>query len=107
VTRNVPPAALATPPVDKLAIASAVCGLTAFVPVLSQLAGLVLVIMALRRIRRARRDGLVVTGRGWAVTGIASSGFLLICWIFVLVIMGAVLALFRNIAGTLDQVTPT
>jgi hypothetical protein len=69
--------------VDRLAVASAVCGLTALVPVLSQLAGLAFGIASLRRIRRARRCGFDLPGTGWAAAGIVSSVLMLLCWIAV------------------------
>ena len=66
---------------DGLAVASAICGFTAIVPVLAQVLGLGLGIASLVRIRRARRCGVHLRGRGWAWAGIASSGLLLLCWI--------------------------
>lgn len=92
--------------VDRCAIASAICGLTAFVPVISQVAGIVLGVIALRRIRRVRRLGHPVTGVGWAVTGLVSSIFVLLSWIFVFAVMAAVMYMFRETAAVLDQVTP-
>ena len=90
-------------PVDRCAVASAVCGLTAIVPVISQVAGLVLGVMALRRIRRARREGLRVGGVGWAVTGILSSGGVLLCWIFIFVVFGVVMSIFTRTSSALQQ----
>ena len=94
------------PPVDRCAIASAICGLTAFIPVLSQIAGVVLGIVALCRIRRARRAGHPTAGTGWAVTGLVSSSVVLLSWIFVFIVFAAVLALFANTATTLDHALP-
>ena len=66
---------------DRLAIASAACGLTAFVPVISQVLGLWFGAIGLLRIRRARRQGLDLRGSGWAWTGLISSGIALLGWI--------------------------
>ncbi len=72
---------LPAPTTDRLAIASSVCGLTAFVPVVSQLIGLALGVLAVLRIRRARVLGKLVRGNGWAAAGIAWNGFVLLGWI--------------------------
>ncbi len=93
----------ARPPTDSLAIMSAICGLTAFIPVVSQVAGLILGIVAVRRIRRARRAGLAVAGMGWAATGITSSVCVLLGWIFVVAVLGVVAYFFSNTAAALDQ----
>lgn len=84
---------------DRLAVASAVCGLTAVVPVLFQVAGLVLGVASLVRIRRARRCGLELPGRGWAWVGIISSGFVLLSWVSVL---GMLLAASGSMANTVE-----
>jgi len=96
----------ARPPTDSLAIVSAICGLTAFIPVVSQIAGLVLGIIAVRRIRRARRAGLAVAGMGWAATGIASSVCVLLGWVFVVAVLGVAAYFFSNTATALDQAIP-
>ena len=74
---------------DRMAVASAVCGMTAIVPVVSQVMGLGLGIASLVRIRRARRCGLNLGGRGWALAGIVSSGFVLLSGIAVLALLCA------------------
>jgi len=81
---------VAVPHTDRLAVASAVCGLTAFVPVFSQIVGLVLGIVSLLRIRRARRAGVAVRGKWWAAAGIASSGFALVLWLGIMATYAAV-----------------
>jgi hypothetical protein len=89
---------------DHLAIASAVCGLTALVPVISQVIGLVLGIASLRRIRRARQAGVEVRGKGWALTGIISSGFALLGWIAAFALLFLVGAVFACTGDTLDAI---
>jgi len=69
------------PITDRLAVASAVCGLSGFIPVVSQLAAIVLGFMSLGRIKRARRQGVQVPGRGWAMTGIVGGVVSLSGWI--------------------------
>jgi hypothetical protein len=91
------------PPVDTWAIASAICGLTAIVPVISQVAGIILGIIALRRIRHARREGFPLKGVGWAVTGIGSSVLMLLCWLFIFAAFGAVIAVFSHTTTGLDK----
>ncbi len=66
---------------EPFAVASAICGMTAIIPVLSQLVGLTLGIVSLVRLRRAKRTGIDLAGKGWAIAGIVSSGFALIGWI--------------------------
>jgi hypothetical protein len=94
----VPAAALAGSHTDKVAVASTVCGLTAFIPIISQVVGLILGIWALFRIRRARRAGQYVRGRGWATAGITGNGFVLLGWI---VLFG----MFAALKGTLSETT--
>ena len=93
----------AQPPVDRCAVASAICGLTAIIPVVSQLVGVVLGVIALRRLGRARRAGQPLAGWAWAVTGIVSSVFVLLCWIFVIAVLGGVLWMFVKTSAALDQ----
>jgi len=69
-----------TQSVDRCAVASAVCGLTAFIPILSQLAGIVFGCVALRRIAVQRRRGWRTRGTGWAIAGICSSVAVLVGW---------------------------
>ena len=66
---------------ERLAVASAACGMTAFVPVISQLLGLWFGAVGLMRIRRARRQGRNLRGSGWAWTGLISSSIALLGWI--------------------------
>lgn len=97
-----PPPLPAAPPgaahTDKVAVASSVCGLTPFIPVISQVIGLILGIWALFRIGRARRAGQNVRGRGWATAGIAGNGFVLLGWI-------ALFGMFAALKGTLSDTT--
>lgn len=101
---SIAPGLLAKTPVDRYAVASAVLGLTAIVPVLSQIAGLTLGVLALRRIRRAQQAGLAMAGRGWAITGIVSSGVGLLIWLFIAVVFGFVLSIFWTVGDKLDGV---
>ena len=92
---------------DTLAVASAVCGFTAIVPVVSQVMGLALGIASLMRIRRARRYGSPLRGRGWALAGIFSSGFVLLSWIAIFAVMSAVsnsLTHTAHVLGSLPSV---
>lgn len=66
---------------EPFAVASAICGMTAIIPVVSQLLGLSLGIVSIVRLRRAKRNGIHLAGKGWAIAGIAASGFALIGWI--------------------------
>jgi len=91
------------PPVDRCAVASAICGLTAIVPVVSQLAGVVLGVIAFRRLARARRAGQPLAGWAWAVIGLVSSIFVLLCWILVVAVLGGVLWMFAKTSATLDH----
>jgi len=111
---NVAPVAIARPvggsshqivvaPREGCSVASAVCGLTAIVPMISQLAGLGLGVAGLIRIRRARRRGVHLRGTGWAVAGLCSSGLVLACWIAVFAIFLVVGATFAKTAGGLQS----
>jgi hypothetical protein len=91
---------------DPLAVASAICGFTALVPVLSQIAGLALGIASLLRIRRARRAGVPLRGGLWAWMGIGSSGFALLCWLAVFAAFIAIGSSFAHTAGALDHIMP-
>ena len=91
---------------EPLAVASAICGFTAFVPVLSQIIGLALGIASLLRIRRARRNGVPMRGALWAWMGIGSSGFVLLCWLAVFAAFVAIGASFQHTAGALDRIMP-
>ncbi len=68
-------------PTDRLAVASTFCGMTAFIPIISQLAAVLLGLVALHRIRRARRAGVPARGVGWALAGIAAGLIVLAGWI--------------------------
>jgi hypothetical protein len=80
------PAPMPTPelytraPLDGWAIASAICGFTAFIPILSQIAGLVLGCIALVRMRRQRRNGRATRGAGYAWFGVSTSVLTLLGW---------------------------
>jgi hypothetical protein len=78
----------ATGSTDTCAVVSAVCGLTAIVPVVSQLAGLGFGLVSTIRLIRARRAGRLLRGWGWVFTGLLSSGVALIGWIVVFVAFG-------------------
>jgi hypothetical protein len=91
-------------PVDRCAIASAVCGFTPFVPIVSQVAGLVLGYIALKRIRRRQRDGLRVRGRGCAWFGISSSVLTLLGWMGMAAALFAVRQKLDTSAGALRQI---
>ena len=89
----------------RLAVLSTICGMTAFVPVVSQLAGLALGVISLRRIRRARRNGIKLPGRGWALTGVISSGITLLGWIAFIAVMAFVSDLLSQSSGALNALT--
>lgn len=93
---------------DGFAVASAVCGFTGIIPIVSQVAGLTLGIMALIRIGRARRAGVPRGGTRWAVAGIVSSGLVLAGWVacfFALSVVGSSLSDITEPLGTLLQQT--
>lgn len=106
VARPIAPAqVLAAPvrgPTDSLAIASAVCGLAAPIPIVAQVAGLILGYAGLRRISKARSRGENPGGKGWALTGIIASGFVLIGWIASFAILAAVSTTITSTMGQLD-----
>ncbi|MCH8147662.1 MAG: hypothetical protein IH987_06650 [Planctomycetes bacterium] len=81
---------------DGMAVGSAICGMTGLIPLVSQIAGLGLGFAGLARIRRARRRGILVTGKGWAITGIVTSVFGLLGWIGLGLAMTAVSASLGN-----------
>ncbi len=66
---------------EPLAVVSLVCGLTGIIPIVTQVIGLGTGIAGLVRIRRARRRGVVLGGSGFAITGIVSSGLVLLGWV--------------------------
>ncbi len=91
---------------DGFAVASAICGFTAIVPVVSQVIGLVLGMVSLARIRRARRAGIEVRGTRWAVAGIASSGFALLCWVAVFAAMSFLSTSLSHSSQSLNALFP-
>lgn len=93
-----PPMSIPSGGTDKVAVASTVCGLTPFIPVVSQLIGLALGIWALLRIRRGQRAGRMISGRGWAAAGITGNGIVLLGW---LSLFGA----FATLKGSLNDAT--
>lgn len=95
---------VALPAYEPLAVASAACGLFAVIPVVTQVAGIVLGVIGLRRIRRLERQGGCARGRAWAWVGIGSSGFGLLCWLVVFAGMLAVGWAFRSMADGLPTV---
>lgn len=92
---------------DGLAVASAVCGFTVLVPVVSQLAGLVLGAASLMRIRRARRCGVSLPGAGWAAAGIISSALVLVSWIIVFAAFAVVGTALTRTADALGAIAPS
>jgi len=102
------PSALTVPsqthaPTDPFAIASAIAGITAFIPILSQLAGLVCGAAAIWRIRKARAAGIAARGYGWAAIGLVMSTGALLCWIFTAVMLGWVATQLSTVSGGLDH----
>jgi hypothetical protein len=95
---------LASVEVDRCAVASAVCGLTAVIPVVSQVAGLALGVLGLSRIHRARRRGQARTGTTWALAGIVSSGIALLAWVGILAAGYFVSTSLSDVAGPLKAV---
>ena len=90
-------------PTDRMAVFSAVCGLTAIIPIVSQIIGLTLGMISLRRIRHARRQGIVLPGAGWAVTGLVSSGFTLLGWLAFFAVMAVLANTFSNSTDSLSS----
>jgi hypothetical protein len=97
---------LVPPDTDSYALASAVCGFTAIIPVLSQVAGVVLGVAGLVRIRRARRAGFRRRGAGWACAGLVSSGVALAAWIVILVGFLWVRSTVSGVTGQLGALRP-
>ena len=98
-----PPGVQPVQPTDRMAVFSAVCGLTAIIPIVSQIIGLVLGLVSLRRIRRARRHGVLLPGTGWAVTGLISSGFTLLGWLGFFALMALLAGTFSHSADSLGS----
>jgi hypothetical protein len=84
-------------------VASAVCGFTGIIPIVSQVAGLALGIMALIRIGRARRAGVPRKGTRWAVAGIVSSGLVLAGWVACFFVLSFVGSSFSDISEPLGN----
>lgn len=93
---------LPTARTDQAAVASAVCGMTAIIPIVSQVAGLILGVVALVRIGRARRAGVIVGGRRYAITGMVSSALALAGWI---AFGGMMYGVNKTLAHTLRPLT--
>lgn len=91
---------------DSYALASAVCGFTAIIPVISQVAGVALGVVGLVRIRRARRAGLPRRGVGWACAGLVSSGIALAGWAVILVAFVWVRSTISGVTGELNALSP-
>ncbi|MGB2984595.1 MAG: hypothetical protein WBE26_01820 [Phycisphaerae bacterium] len=91
---------------DEYAVASAICGFTAIVPLVSQVIGLALGLLSLSRIRRARRAGIELAGAKWAAVGIFSSAFALMCWIGIFIGMTLLTSSFSHSAESLSGLLP-
>jgi len=87
---------------EGFAVASAICGFTAIVPLVSQVVGLAFGMISLFRIRRARGAGIELAGTRWALAGITSSGFALFGWIAVFLAMGMLGDSLANSADSLS-----
>ncbi len=82
---------------------SAVCGLTAVIPIVSQVVGLVLGVVSLGRIRRAKKHGVQLSGMGWTMTGLISSAAALAGWIGFFVVIGVLQAHLSESASALSE----
>lgn len=89
---------------DGMAVGSAVCGLSGFIPLITQVAGLGLGFASLSRIRRARRRGVQLGGKGWAITGIVTSICGLLGWISLGLAMTALSASLGNSTDAMSTV---
>ena len=92
---------------DGMAVGSAIGGLIGIIPLITQVAGLGLGFASLSRIRRARRRGIRLGGRGWAITGIVTSIFGLLGWIGLGLAMTAVSTSLGNSTDALSTVLET
>jgi hypothetical protein len=99
---GVAPPTLVRSRTEGFAVASAICGFTAIVPLVSQVIGLAFGMISLSRIRRSRRAGIELAGTRWALAGITSSGFALFCWIAIFVAMGMLSDSLANSASSLS-----
>lgn len=93
------PAPIPTMRSNRLAVASVAMGAVPLIPILSQIIGIVLGLMALRRISQARRAGVAPKGTRCAWAGIGLNIISLLGWILTL-ILGSFVA--SNIAGSLE-----
>ena len=84
---------------NRLAVASVAMGAVPLIPILSQIIGIVLGLMALRRISQARRAGVALKGGRCAWAGIGLNVISLLGWILTLV-LGSFVA--SNISGSLE-----
>ncbi len=91
---------------DGFAVASAICGMTAIIPFVSQVIGLGFAVVSLTRIRRARRAGIGLVGAKWAAVGMISSGFALICWVGIFVAMGLLNSSLSHSVDSLNVLLP-
>lgn len=87
---------------DACAVGSAVCGFTGFIPILTQVIGLTLGIIAMVRVGRARRSGVEIKGMRDAVVGLTMNGLTLVGWIGLFAAMSIV---GTSLSGTTDQLT--
>jgi hypothetical protein len=90
-----------------LAVASAVCGLTGFVPIIGQVLGVVFGVLSLIRIRRSRATGSALGGAPWAVVGLVSSGAAMLGWIALFLAVSTVSSSLGSTSNLLDTLTRT
>lgn len=90
---------------DKCAVASAVCGFTAIIPVISQIAGVVLGIIGLVRIHRAKARNEHLRGTGWAIAGLVMSGCALLGWIAAIGLLTFASVMFTDAGSALEQLS--
>ncbi len=90
---------------DRVAVASVLCGATAFIPVISQVIGFVLGVIALRRIRRAKRMGTPVRGGRLAMAGITGNGLVLLFWIALFGAFTVLRSTYTNASESLQRLT--
>lgn len=88
------------------AVASAVFGFTALVPIVCQVAGIIFGIVAIVRINRDRRNGVPTTGTGLAIAGMTVSALALVGWIMLAVVMAGVSTAFSQIDSGLGGILP-
>ncbi len=66
---------------ESMAVASAVIGVTGFIPIISQVASIWMGLLAILRIRKAKQFGMDARFKGWAVLGLISSVIGLLGWV--------------------------